>query len=43
MSAAVYKINGIDHINARRKWKRQWRDFRHDRVKRNRDLYPAED
>lgn len=34
---------GIDHINARRKWKRQWRDFRHDRVKRNHDLYPVDD
>lgn len=26
---------GIDHINARRKWGRQWREFRRDRTRHN--------
>lgn len=28
-------IIGIDHVNARRKWNRNWRDFRRDQYQRN--------
>lgn len=28
---------GIDNVNATRKWKRQWSDFRKDRVRRNKN------
>lgn len=30
-------VLGIDHINARRKWKKQWREFRDERREKNKE------
>lgn len=36
-------IFGIDHINAKRKWKHQWTDFRKDRMRHNNSNQPQEE